>query len=60
MSKMGRYIEAKTMPPGKEIEELKRDLGYTRTAPQIRTKVHNIINEKQKKINQISRYSHGT
>lgn len=33
MSKMGRYIEAKTMPPGKEIEELKRDLGYTRTAP---------------------------
>lgn len=48
--KMGRFIDAKTMPPGSVIEELKRDLGHTRTVPQIRTKVHNIINKKQKLI----------
>ena len=44
--KMENYIKTKTMPPGRVIKELQEKM-QTRTVPQIRTKIHNIITGKQ-------------
>ena len=47
MQAMKSYVESKTMPPGEVIAVLHRKL-KTRSIPQIRTKIHNIISGKQK------------
>ena len=49
MEAMGRFIAEKIMPPAEVYEDLTKTL-KTRTTPQIRVKVHNIIHGKQKQM----------
>ena len=41
------FLEEKRMPPGSVLNRVRNSQLTGRTVPQIRTKIHNIINSKQ-------------